>query len=132
MITKYNFSKLFAQAWLKFLSAQNLISGFKKCGIYPFDCTAIEIIDDSPTEPSNHTETISNHSPTEPAHNDETISGYSPTEPAHNDETISSYSPTEPANCNETISSYSPTEPANNNELASSSFCWLQLMKMNL
>ena len=107
VITKYNFSKLFAQAWLKSLSAQNLISGFKKCGIYPFDRAAIEIIDDSPTEPSNHTETISNHSPTEPTHKDKTISGYSPTEPAHNDETISGYS---------------PTEPANNNELASSSF----------
>ena len=71
VITKYNFSKLFAHAWLKSLSAQNLISGFKKCGIYPFDHTAIEIIDDSPTEPSNHTETISNHSPTEPANNNE-------------------------------------------------------------
>ena len=89
VITKYNFSKLFAQAWLKFLSAQNLISGFKKCGIYPFDCTAIEIIDDnytSPIQPSNHTENISDDCPTEPANNDEVISGYSPTKPTNNNE----------------------------------------------
>jgi len=48
VITKYNFSKLFSKAWLKSLSPHNLISGFKNCGVHPFDRTAIKIVDDEP------------------------------------------------------------------------------------
>ena len=36
VINKYNFSGLFAKAWLLALTPANIVSGFKKCGIYPF------------------------------------------------------------------------------------------------
>jgi len=47
VITKYNFSKLFSKAWLKSLSAQNLIAGFKNCGVYPFNRAAIQIVEEA-------------------------------------------------------------------------------------
>jgi len=43
---KYNFSQLFSKAWLKSLLPHNLISGFKNCGVYPFDSTAIKTADE--------------------------------------------------------------------------------------
>jgi len=58
VITKYNFSKLFSKAWLKSLSAQNLIAGFKNCGVHPFNRSAIQIIDE--TQHGKHTNGYSN------------------------------------------------------------------------
>jgi len=46
VITKYSFIPLFAKAWSQSFSPNNLISGFRKCGIYPFNAEAIEILDD--------------------------------------------------------------------------------------
>ena len=46
VITKYSFTPLFAKAWSQSFTPNNLISGFKKCGIYPFNSEAIEILDD--------------------------------------------------------------------------------------
>ena len=43
VINKYNFSGLFAKAWLLALTPANIVSGFKKCGIYPFNRNAIVI-----------------------------------------------------------------------------------------
>ena len=37
VITKFNFNLLFSQAWLKYLVPGNIIAGFKKCGVYPYD-----------------------------------------------------------------------------------------------
>ncbi len=36
-ITKFNFSSLFAQAWLKTCLSANICSGFEKAGIIPFN-----------------------------------------------------------------------------------------------
>ena len=47
VISKYVFSRLFSQAWLHALSGHNIIAGFRKCGVYPFNHNAIEILDDS-------------------------------------------------------------------------------------
>ena len=37
VITKYNFSTQFAKAWLKTTSPESICSGFRKCGIIPFN-----------------------------------------------------------------------------------------------
>lgn len=37
MISKFNFCGVFREAWLKAITPTNVISGFKKAGIYPFD-----------------------------------------------------------------------------------------------
>ena len=41
VITKYQFSKLFSEAWLKTMFPGNIINGFKCCGIYPFNPKAV-------------------------------------------------------------------------------------------
>ena len=43
VITKFNFNLLFSQAWLKSLVPGNIIAGFKKCGVYPYDPNAIVV-----------------------------------------------------------------------------------------
>lgn len=40
VITKYQFSEIFSKAWLKSMVPAN-ISGFKVCGIYPFNPKAV-------------------------------------------------------------------------------------------
>ena len=37
VISKLKFSALFSQAWLMALTPGNIVTGFRKCGIYPFD-----------------------------------------------------------------------------------------------
>lgn len=46
VISKYNFSEVFAEAWLKALTPVNIVSGFRKCGIYPFNRDAIPVSDE--------------------------------------------------------------------------------------
>ena len=41
VITKYQFSQLFSEAWLKTMNPANIISGFRSCGIFPFNPTAV-------------------------------------------------------------------------------------------
>ena len=41
VINKFNFNSLFSKAWLSAVTPANLISGFKTCGIYPFNSSAI-------------------------------------------------------------------------------------------
>ena len=36
VITKFQFSSLFAQAWSKGMTINNIVSGFRSAGIYPF------------------------------------------------------------------------------------------------
>ena len=49
IVTKFNFSMLFSKAWFKAIQPQNLISGFSKCGICPFNPEAIK----APIYPTN-------------------------------------------------------------------------------
>ena len=41
IITKFNFDRLFSQAWLRAVSPSNLIAGFKTCGVHPFNNKAV-------------------------------------------------------------------------------------------
>jgi len=41
VITKCQFNKVFSKAWLKALSPESIISGFKVCGVYPFNLSVI-------------------------------------------------------------------------------------------
>ena len=41
VVSKYNFSELFSEAWLLALTPANVVSGFRKCGIHPFNRSAI-------------------------------------------------------------------------------------------
>ena len=46
VISKLNFSKLFAEAWLRAVTPANIIAGFRKCGIHPFNRNAIPILEE--------------------------------------------------------------------------------------
>ena len=37
VITRYDFSELFAKAWFESMTALNIIAGFRICGVCPFD-----------------------------------------------------------------------------------------------
>ena len=54
VVTKFTFSKVFAQACLKALTPENTVGGFKKCGIHPFNRNAISLSrnDESQNQPS--------------------------------------------------------------------------------
>ena len=41
VITKYQFSSLFSEAWLEMMIPANIISGFRTCGVYPFNTKAV-------------------------------------------------------------------------------------------
>ena len=43
IVTKFQFSSLFSTAWYKAIKPENLISGFRKCGICPFNSKAIVV-----------------------------------------------------------------------------------------
>ena len=43
VITKYQFSSLFSTAWYKAVRPENIVSGFRKVGVCPFDSTAITV-----------------------------------------------------------------------------------------
>ena len=45
VVTKYQFSSLFSAAWYKAIRPENIISGFRKVGIYPFNSSAIAVPD---------------------------------------------------------------------------------------
>jgi len=57
VITKFNFNSLFSKAWLNALSPANLVSGVQKCGVYPYNPSAISI----PTESNRCVQTSSHH-----------------------------------------------------------------------
>ena len=42
LITKYNFSPLLNQAWSKTMTPSTICSGFRRCGVYPFNPKAID------------------------------------------------------------------------------------------
>ena len=41
VITKYQFNQLFSEAWLKTMTPANIVSGFRSCGVYPFNPKAV-------------------------------------------------------------------------------------------
>ena len=43
VITKFNFNRLFSQAWLQAVVPANIMAGFKTCGVYPFNRSAIKV-----------------------------------------------------------------------------------------
>ena len=67
VISKLNFSGLFAKAWLQALTPANIIAGFRKCGVHPFNRNAIPIAaDDSSSsglEPDNPSADLEPSSP---------------------------------------------------------------------
>ena len=42
VITKYQFSPLLSEAWMATMTPANICSGFRKCGVYPFNPNAID------------------------------------------------------------------------------------------
>ncbi len=50
VITKYQFSSLFGESWMKAATPANLIAGFQKTGIYPFNSKAITVPEKLPAE----------------------------------------------------------------------------------
>lgn len=42
-VTRYDFSQLFSQAWYKSMTVSNIMAGFKKTGVCPFDRNAIKL-----------------------------------------------------------------------------------------
>ena len=57
VITKHQFSKLFSEVWLKTMVPSNIISGFKYCGIYPFNPKGV--LDYDPCCTSKHADNSS-------------------------------------------------------------------------
>ena len=51
VITKYNYNSIFSKAWLNSLVPANIVSGFKTCGVYPFNPKAV--LDHDPCEASH-------------------------------------------------------------------------------
>ena len=47
-ITKYDFSRLFSEAWMKAMTPKNIVSGFSITGIYPLNRSAIDTVEKSP------------------------------------------------------------------------------------
>ena len=62
IITKYQFSQLFSEAWLKTMIPSNIINGFKCCVIYPFNPKAV--LDHDPCCVSKRTDSSSQNSTT--------------------------------------------------------------------
>lgn len=42
-VSHYDFTSLFTEAWYKSMNIKHILSGFKVCGIYPFNCDAIKL-----------------------------------------------------------------------------------------
>ena len=43
LVTKYNFSALFSEAWVQAMTPRNIIAGFRTTGVYPPDRSAIKL-----------------------------------------------------------------------------------------
>ena len=50
IITRFNFNSLFSQAWLRAVNPANIIGGFKRGGVCPYDPTAVCITGDVQTQ----------------------------------------------------------------------------------
>ena len=61
VVTKFLFSKLFSEAWGKGMTISNIVSGFRRTGVYPFNPNAI--LDRLPPESSSLPESSSSPAP---------------------------------------------------------------------
>ena len=43
VITKFNFNQVFSEAWLKSVVPVNIVAGFRKCGVHPYNPAAISV-----------------------------------------------------------------------------------------
>ena len=63
IITRFNFNSLFSQAWLRAVNPANIIGGFKRSGVCPYDPTAVRIggpgSDGQTQSPSGNSDTSS-------------------------------------------------------------------------
>ena len=57
-VTRYEFSRLFSEAWFKAMTAPNIISSFKITGICPLDRTAIKVPETKPVFSSFNPENL--------------------------------------------------------------------------
>ena len=62
VVTKYQFSSLLSQAWMKTMVPLNIISGFRTCGVYPFNPMAVLDYDPCTNSTENTTDASLNHS----------------------------------------------------------------------
>ena len=58
IITKYQFSPLFSDAWYKAIKPANIIGGFRGVGIYPFNSAAITIPETPPSSSTSDPEPV--------------------------------------------------------------------------
>ena len=69
VITRFQFSALFSEAWARALCPSNIIAGFRTCGVFPFNSDAIkvpeveEVPDKSGKETSNEQAQHNMHHP---------------------------------------------------------------------
>ena len=49
-VTKFNFSRLFSQAWCRAVTPVNVMAGFRRAGVYPFNPNAITLTEDASSE----------------------------------------------------------------------------------
>ena len=47
VVTRFNFSHLFSQAWCKSVTPGNVMAGFRRAGVYPFNPNAITLTEDT-------------------------------------------------------------------------------------
>ena len=50
IVTKFNFSRLFSQAWCRAVTPANVIAGFRRAGLYPFNPNAISLTEDTSSD----------------------------------------------------------------------------------
>ena len=53
LVTKWTFPGLFKEAWESALNKNNIMSGFRSCGIFPFNAEAVSIEMTAPSIPTN-------------------------------------------------------------------------------
>ena len=50
IVTKFNFSRLFSQAWCRVVTPANVIAGFRRAGLYPLNPNAISLTEDTSSD----------------------------------------------------------------------------------
>ena len=95
-MSKLNFTGLFKQAWLKAISAENIVNHFKKSGVFPFDparVLALKKSDGSDHGDSRYNGESSDNDSSDSEHSDGDLSGES--NPSNNNEPSDDEPPSE-------------------------------------
>ena len=81
IITKFNFCRLFSQAWCQAVTPKNIMAGFRRAGVYPYNPKAIAISESTGSDlPSTSISADSSHSVTN-AVTDDTVTDDTTTTP---------------------------------------------------